>query len=114
MRRSLARHAALTLLLTCAISARAQDASSSASRVVSVTLHPGSAVVERVAQVAAGSKRLELIGLPIDFDAQSLRVYADPGIRVREVSVLDQSATHSRSPSGISWSTSIPSASARR
>ena len=97
MRRTLARHAALTLLLTCAISARAQDASSSASRVVSVTLHPGSAVVERVAQVAAGSKRLELIGLPIQFDAQSLRVYADPGIRVGEVSVLEQSATHSRS-----------------
>ncbi|TMH27694.1 MAG: DUF4140 domain-containing protein, partial [Betaproteobacteria bacterium] len=97
MRRTLARHAALTLLLACAMNARAQDASSSASRVVSVTLHPGSAVVERVAQVAAGSKRLELIGLPIQFDAQSLRVYADPGIRVGEVSVLEQSATHSRS-----------------
>lgn len=59
------------------------------SRIARVTLYPGAATVERSAQVAAGATRLELSGLPAAFDAKTIRVEADPGIRIGEVTVQD-------------------------
>ena len=59
------------------------------ARVTGVVLYPGSATVERSGRVGAGSGRLEMTGLPAGFDVQTLRVEADPGIRIGEVAVQD-------------------------
>src|SRR6266853_6078727 len=69
--------------------AMAQDA----SRITAVTLYPGSATVERTARVTPGMTRLEISGLPANFDPQTLRVVADPGVRVGEVSARDTART---------------------
>jgi uncharacterized protein (TIGR02231 family) len=65
----------------------AQDA----GRITRVVLYPGSAAIERSARVAAGSNRLEMTGLPANFDLRTLRVEADAGIVVGEVAVQDVS-----------------------
>src|SRR6266513_3315696 len=69
--------------------AMAQDA----SRITSVILYPGSATVERSARVVPGMTRLEISGLPANFDQQTVRVESDPGVRIGEVSTQDQSRT---------------------
>src|SRR5258705_1296277 len=77
---------AMSLGCTTAI---AQDA----SRITAVTLYPGSATVERTARVVPGMTRLEISGLPANFDPQTVRVESDAGVRVGEVSTQDQSRT---------------------
>ena len=69
--------------------AAAQDS----GRITKVMLYPGSATVERAAQVNAGQARIELTGLPANFDARTLRVEADPGIRIGEIAVRDVART---------------------
>src|SRR6266571_2280127 len=81
--------AALAVMLAGCSAAIAQDA----SRISSVTLYPGSATVERSAKVAPGVTRLEISGLPANFDPQTVRVESDPGVRIGEVSTRDQSRT---------------------
>ncbi|HEX6157104.1 MAG TPA: DUF4139 domain-containing protein [Burkholderiales bacterium] len=61
-------------------------------------LYPGSATVERAAQVAAGQARVELTGLPANFDARTLRVEADAGIRIGEIAVRDVARQNAMSP----------------
>lgn len=56
-----------------------------------VTLYPGSATVERSAEVAAGTRLLEVGGLPANFDTKTLQVQADKGIRVGQILVRDVS-----------------------
>jgi uncharacterized protein (TIGR02231 family) len=58
-------------------------------RVSRVTLYPGSATVERALRVAVGSGRVEMTGLPANFDVKTLRVEGDPGIQIGEVAVQD-------------------------
>jgi len=67
-------------------------------RITRVMLYPGSATVERAAQVAAGQARVELTGLPANFDARTLRVEADPGIRIGEIAVRDVARQNAMSP----------------
>jgi uncharacterized protein (TIGR02231 family) len=62
-----------------------------AQQVTRVTLYPGSATVERAAHVNAGNGRVELTGLPANFDPRTLRVDTDAGIQVGEVTVKDAS-----------------------
>src|ERR1700704_1884399 len=69
--------------------ALAQDA----SRITAVTLYPGSATVERTARITPGMTRLEISGLPANFDPQTVRVESDASVRVGEVSTQDQSRT---------------------
>jgi hypothetical protein len=64
-------------------------AAQEAGRIIRVVLYPGSATVERSARVAPGGSTVEMTGLPANFDLRTLRVEADPGIRVGEVSVQD-------------------------
>jgi len=64
-----------------------------ASRITAVTLYPGSATVERTARVAPGMTRLEISGLPANFDPQTVRLESAAGIRIVEVSTQDQSRT---------------------
>src|SRR6266852_853404 len=81
--------AALLAMSTSCGAALAQDA----SRITAVTLYPGSATVERTARVVPGMTRLEISGLPANFDPQTVRVESDPGVRIGEVSTRDQSRT---------------------
>jgi len=64
-----------------------------ASRITAVTLYPGSATVERTARVTPGMTRVEISGLPANFDPQTVRVDSDAGVRIGEVSTQDQSRT---------------------
>src|SRR5258706_2852698 len=64
-----------------------------ASWITAVTLYPGSATVERTARIAPGMTRLEISGLPANFDPQTVRVESDAGVRIGEVSTKDQSRT---------------------
>ena len=81
--------AALAAMSAGCGAAIAQDA----SRITSVTLYPGSATVERAARVVPGMTRLEISGLPANFDPRTVRVESDAGVRVGEVSTQDQSRT---------------------
>src|SRR5919204_4540439 len=58
-------------------------------RISRVTLYPGSATIERSARIAPGGGTLKMSGLPANFDLRTLRVEADAGISVGEVSVQD-------------------------
>ena len=60
------------------------------SRITQVKVYPGSATVERVARVAAGSRTLTFACLPATLDVQSLQVSADASVRLGETSVLTQ------------------------
>src|SRR5258708_12024120 len=63
------------------------------SRITAVTLYPGSATVERTAKITPGMTRVEISGLPANFDPLTVRVESDAGVRVGEVSTQDQSRT---------------------
>ena len=63
--------------------------SQEAGRISRVTLYPGSAAIERSARVGLGAGTLQMSGLPANFDLRTLRVEADAGIRIGEVSVQD-------------------------
>jgi len=60
------------------------------SRIAQVKVYPGSATVERVMRVAAGSKTLTFACLPAGLDVQSLQVTAAASVRVGETSVLTE------------------------
>lgn len=53
--------------------------------VTRVVLYPGSALVERAMRVKAGAESLEIVGLPANFDAGSVRIEADSGIEIGEL-----------------------------
>lgn len=75
------------LQIALPLSARAQAAD---SRITQVKVYPGSATVERVARVAAGSRSLTFACLPAGLDTQSLQVTADASVQVGETSVLTE------------------------
>jgi len=58
------------------------------SRITQVKVYPGSATVERVARIAAGSRSVTFACLPAGLDVQSLQVSAGASVRVGETSVL--------------------------
>lgn len=66
------------------------------SRITQVLVYPGGATIERSAKVAAGAKELRLACLPAHFDIDSLKVQADDGIQVGDVSV--QTVERARAP----------------
>lgn len=74
----------LALLTGMSVFGAASGADSAIKR---VTLYPGVAAVERVAPVIAGASEVRLTCLPMSFDVNSIRVDADAGIRVGDVSV---------------------------
>ena len=75
---------AISALFLFTITAWAEE-----SRISRVTLYAGSATVERSVSVSPERSRVELAGLPANFDMRTLRVEADPGVRIGEVSVRD-------------------------
>ena len=83
---------AAVLVLSCG-TACADDP----SRITAVTLYPGSATVERTARVEPGMAFLRISGLPANFDPRSVRVDADPGVSIGEVSTRDFARTEATS-----------------
>lgn len=71
------------ILAGASVGAAAQES----GRITRVMLYPGSAAVERSARVGPGAGTLQMTGLPANFDLRTLRVEADAGIRIGEVSV---------------------------
>jgi len=89
----LARTTLFVLISTFAGAAGAAEA----ARITGVVLYPGSATIERAARVTMGGGKLEMSGLPANFDARTLRVDADSGIVVGEISVRDTGRTEAMS-----------------
>jgi uncharacterized protein (TIGR02231 family) len=85
-RRATALAMAWALLLGAAEQAAAVDS----SRITQVKVYPGSATVERVARIAAGSRSVTFACLPAGLDVQSLQVSAPASVRVGETSVLGE------------------------
>ncbi len=75
------------LLVAAACLAAIGGANAADSLIKQVTLYPGVAAVERVAQVAANASEVRMTCLPTTFDTNTIRVEADAGIRVGDVSV---------------------------
>jgi uncharacterized protein (TIGR02231 family) len=73
----------ITLLLTLGMSQFA--VANSTVPITAVVLYPGNATVERAVHVTAGMTKLALNGLPANFDMQTIRVQADPGISIGQV-----------------------------
>src|SRR5882672_12246963 len=78
-------------IITLSGAAQGQDA----AKITDVTLYPGSATVERTARVEPGMTTLRISGLPANFDPQSVRVEADAGVAIGEVSTQDVSRVQS-------------------
>jgi len=76
----------------------ASSAAAVEAPIQSVTLYPGSATVERVLQVAPGSALVEITGLMANFNTDTLRLQADPGILVGQVLTRDQGRVDSPNP----------------
>lgn len=66
--------------------------------VTAVVLYPGSASITRTAQVAPGAGEVVLHGLPANFDTQTMRVSASPGLRIGEVTTLDAASSQALNP----------------
>ncbi|MDP9930827.1 uncharacterized protein (TIGR02231 family) [Variovorax paradoxus] len=82
--------AAAWLMLAAGAHAQALPTGPDASRITQVKVYPGSATVERVARVAAGSRSVTFACLPAGLDVQSLQVSAGASVRVGETSVLSE------------------------
>jgi len=76
----------------------ASGASAVEAPIEKVTLYPGSATVERVVQVSPGMTQVEITGLLANFNTDTLRLQADPGIQVGQVLTRDQAASESGNP----------------
>lgn len=63
-----------------------------------VTVYPGTALVERVAQVKPGMQELVIDGLVANFDAASLRVQPSSGVQVGQIVTRDIASDQALSP----------------
>jgi uncharacterized protein (TIGR02231 family) len=92
-RRLLPTAVGAAILVLSGGTACAQDS----ARITAVTLYPGSATIERTARVEPGMTFLQISGLPANFDPRSVRVDADPGVAIGEVSTRDFARTEATS-----------------
>ncbi|MEI7429214.1 MAG: DUF4139 domain-containing protein [Betaproteobacteria bacterium] len=63
-----------------------------------VVLYPGSASIERTAQVPAGANAVEINGLPNNFDTKTLLVRAGRGVRIGQVIIQEAAQTNGLHP----------------
>ena len=94
MRPTLSSLCTLALLGACG----AASAAGAIAPVTAVVLYPGTASVERTAQVAPGATEVVVDGLPANFNLQTLRVQGSAGIRIGEVLAQDAAATQALNP----------------
>jgi len=89
--RLLCRRTCVVVLALCGFSlAQAQDAAEPASRIQSVQLYPGSAIVERALAVRPGARQAQFACLPAGLDAGQLQAQGSDGVQVGEISVREQ------------------------
>lgn len=88
----------MVLALAASSASSASAAASIDAPIRSVTLYPGSATVERVIQVTPGMSQLEINGLLANFNTDTMRLQADPGIQIGQVITRDQGRADSPSP----------------
>ncbi|MBS1160114.1 MAG: mucoidy inhibitor MuiA family protein [Proteobacteria bacterium] len=74
---------------TAAVPAASSPKAGAVAPIVGVVLYPGSALIERVASLRAGDSKLEILGIPANFDVQTLRVEAESGIDVGEITLRE-------------------------
>lgn len=91
----------------CSLPGWAQPAGAAESRIAQVTLYPGSATVERVAKVAAGTKKFTFTCLPAGLDVPSLSVTADPSVRLGELATLNEEREANPACAGTTLDTRI-------
>lgn len=63
-----------------------------------VVLYPGSASIERLAQVPAGNGAVEIRGLPTSFDTKTLLVNADRGVRIGQIVIQEAAQANGAHP----------------
>lgn len=73
-------------------------ASATEAPIQSVTLYPGSATVERAVEIAPGMTQVEITGLLANFNTDTIRLQADPGIQIGQVLTRDRTNADSPSP----------------
>jgi uncharacterized protein (TIGR02231 family) len=96
--RGMAAAMALVAAASAAVATAAvATAAATEAPIQSVTLYPGSATVERIVQVAPGATQVEITGLQANFDKDTVRLRADPGIQVGQVVTRDQGRVESPS-----------------
>ena len=76
---------ARALLLALMLPLCSTVVSAAEAPIASVVLYPGSATIERIGQVGVGATHFDINGLPANFDQQTLRVVADPGIQIGQI-----------------------------
>ena len=74
----------------CTIGHAAPASAAPTSHIAKVTVYPGSATVERVTRLAAGTRSFTFTCLPASLDSASLQVQADAAVRVGEFHVQTQ------------------------
>jgi len=85
----------------------AQTLAATESRIALVTLYPGSATVERVAKVVAGTRKFTFSCLPAGLDVQSLAVVAEASVRLGELAVLNEEREATPACAGTALDTRI-------
>jgi uncharacterized protein (TIGR02231 family) len=88
----------IALALGASTALAAASASATEAPIQSVTLYPGSATIERAIEVAPGTTQVEITGLLANFNTDTMRLQADPGIQVGQVLTRDRSSADSPSP----------------
>ena len=83
---------------TLGLALAASAASAVEAPIQSVTLYPGSATVERLVTVTPGMTQVEITGLLANFNTDTVRLQADPGIQVGQVLTRDRRGVDSPSP----------------
>ena len=63
-----------------------------------VVLFPGSASIERTAQIPAGVNAIEIRGLPNNFDTKTLLVLAERGVRIGQVVIQEAAQSNGAHP----------------
>jgi uncharacterized protein (TIGR02231 family) len=77
------------MVFLIALGAHCAALANSSFPITDVALYPGSATVARTVHATVGMNQLEIKDLPANFDVQTLRVQAEPGIRIGQVVTQD-------------------------
>lgn len=77
-----------TLFVVCLLGCtRLAAAENLTAPVTDVVLYPGSATIVRTIQVLPGAAKVTIPGLPENFDLDTFRADADPGIRIGDIAI---------------------------
>ena len=87
-----------SILIGLILFAATGAASAQKAPITAVVLYPGSATITRTAHVDAGATQLVIADATANFALSTLRVEADPGIRMGQIVTQDAGRTQSGNP----------------